>query len=147
MARPLDGAHRSRRADGDHQDPPATTCLRSGGTAHPLGAPPPCICSGAGPGKTSSVAPSLDCEPCHLLPDGGNQPADLTHQLTERPQTRARPASERLLLRPAPHRGAPHHHRRPSTDADCPKSTGQSRLHASHIPFQYRHRAVRWIRA
>ena len=22
------------------------------------------------------MAPSLDCEPCHLLPDGGNQPAD-----------------------------------------------------------------------
>ena len=30
----------------------------------------------AGPGKTSSVAPSLDCAPCHLLPDGGDQPAD-----------------------------------------------------------------------
>ena len=30
----------------------------------------------AGPGKTSSVAPWRDCEPCHLLPDGGDQPAD-----------------------------------------------------------------------
>ena len=28
------------------------------------------------PGKPSSVAPSLDCAPCHSLPDGGDQPAD-----------------------------------------------------------------------
>ena len=34
---PLDGADWSGRAGGDHQDPPATV-LRSGGTAHPLGA-------------------------------------------------------------------------------------------------------------
>ena len=33
---PLDGAHRSGRAGGDHQDPPAAL-LRSGRTAHPLG--------------------------------------------------------------------------------------------------------------
>ena len=37
---------------------------------------PLCIFPSAGPGKPSSVAPSLDCEPCHLLPDGGDQPAD-----------------------------------------------------------------------
>ena len=35
---------------------------------------PPCIFPSAGPGKPSSVAPSLDCEPCHLLPDGARLP-------------------------------------------------------------------------
>ena len=35
----LDGAHRSGRAGGDHQDPP-TTVLLPRRTAHPLGAPP-----------------------------------------------------------------------------------------------------------
>ena len=29
-----------------------------------------CIFPNTGPGKPSSVAPSLGCEPCHLLPDG-----------------------------------------------------------------------------
>ena len=36
---PLDGAHRSGRATGDHQDPQATLLLY-GRTAHPFGAPP-----------------------------------------------------------------------------------------------------------
>ena len=36
---PLDSAHRSGRATGDHQDPTATL-LRPGRTAHPFGAPP-----------------------------------------------------------------------------------------------------------
>ena len=31
---------------------------------------PPCIFHSAGLGKPSSVAPSLDCEPCHFRPDG-----------------------------------------------------------------------------
>ena len=67
--------------------------------------PPPASAQGLALGKPVQSRPPLDCEPCHLLPDGGSQPADLTHQLTERSQTRARPTSERLLLRPAPHRG------------------------------------------
>ena len=39
VAGPLDSAHRSGRADRNHQDPPATLLL-PGGTAHPLGTPP-----------------------------------------------------------------------------------------------------------
>ena len=39
VAGPLDGAHRSGPAAGDHQDPP-TTLLLYRRTAHPLGAPP-----------------------------------------------------------------------------------------------------------
>ena len=38
VAGPLDGAHRSGRATGDHQDP-AATLLLPGRTAHPLSAP------------------------------------------------------------------------------------------------------------
>ena len=39
VAGPLDRPHRSGRAGGDHQDPPATLLLYRR-TAHPLGAPP-----------------------------------------------------------------------------------------------------------
>ena len=39
VAGPLDRAHRSGSAGGDHQDPPAAV-LRHGRTAHPLGPPP-----------------------------------------------------------------------------------------------------------
>ena len=57
-----------------------------------------------GPRKPSSIAPWLDCEPCHSLPDGGgNRPTDPPPtSYPSVPQTRARPASERLLLRPVP---------------------------------------------
>ena len=41
------------------------------GPAHPQGAPPHFASSPAlALGNPSSVAPSLGCEPCHLLPDG-----------------------------------------------------------------------------
>ena len=33
-----------------------------------------CIFPSAGPGKPSSVEPSLDCEPCHFRPDGACLP-------------------------------------------------------------------------
>ena len=33
-----------------------------------------CIFPSAGPGQPSSVAPSLDCEPCHFRPDGACLP-------------------------------------------------------------------------
>ena len=35
-----------------------------------------CICSSAGPGKPSSVAPWHDCAPCHFLPDGSPSATD-----------------------------------------------------------------------
>ena len=46
VAGPLDGAHRSGRATGNHQDPPTTRPL-SRRTAHPLG-PPPHLASAPG---------------------------------------------------------------------------------------------------
>ena len=60
---PLDGADWSGRADRDHQDPQAAG-LRSGGTDHPLGAPPHFASPPAlGLGKPSSVAPWPGCKP------------------------------------------------------------------------------------
>ena len=54
---------------GDHQDPPAALLL-PGRTAHPLG-PPPHFASATGLALGNrSLAPWLDCEPCHCLPDG-----------------------------------------------------------------------------
>ena len=64
---------------GDNWSPPRP--CGGGSSLSPDGSPAqranlPCTCHNAGPGKTSSVAPSLDCEPCHLRPDGGDQPTD-----------------------------------------------------------------------
>ena len=55
--------------------------LRRGSSPSPDGSPARratslCIFQSAGPGKTSSVAPWLDCAPCHLLPDGSLSPTD-----------------------------------------------------------------------
>ena len=57
---------------------------------------PLCIFQSAGPGKPSSVAPSLDCTPCHFRPDstaGADPPPDYPTAS----QTRARSLPERLL--------------------------------------------------
>ena len=149
VAGPLDNSHRSGRAGADHQDPP-TTLLLYRRTAHPPGAPPhPASATALALGNPTQSRPGpIASHFSSSLPaSSATGPPTSPTSYPNVPQTRARPASERLLLRPAPHRGAPCHHRRPSTDANCPKSTRQSRLHASHIPFQYRHPAVRWIRA
>ena len=81
------GADWSGRADRDHQDPQAAG-LRSGGTDHPLGAPPHFASPPAlGLGKPSSVAPWPGCKPFRSRPDG--QPAtDPTS-----PQSRATPVA------------------------------------------------------
>ena len=50
-------------------------------------------------GKPSSVAPSLGCEPCHLLSEA---PDPSTRLPNPAPQTRATPVRECLLLRPLP---------------------------------------------
>ncbi len=77
--------------------------LREGRANTAQRAASPCIYPSAGPRKPSSVAPWSDCEPFHSQPDGGggNRPTDLT-ATPNVPQTRARPASARLLLRPVP---------------------------------------------
>ena len=66
--------HRAGRAGGDHQDPPATVLLYRRDGSPTRRAASPCICPSAGPGQPSSVAPSLDCEPCHFRPDGACLP-------------------------------------------------------------------------
>ena len=57
---------------------------------------PLCIFQSAGPGKPSSVAPSLDCAPCHFRPDGAAG-ADPPPDYPTASQTRARSLPERLL--------------------------------------------------
>ena len=121
VAGPLDNSHRSGRAGSDHHDP-ATTLLLPRRTAHPLGAPThfasaPYICPSAGPGKTSSVAPWLDCEPFHSQPDGGRLPLTRPPDYPTASQTCARLVPERLLLHAtltiSPSIAtAGHHHRR-----------------------------------
>ena len=96
--RPLDGADWSGRTDRNHQDPQAAG-LRSGGTDHPLGAPPH---------STSPPALALGI-PVHsrLGPAASHSTPGLTAslQLTRHPanrtspQTRATPVRERSLLR------------------------------------------------
>ena len=91
--RPLDSAHRSGRTDRDHQDPQAAG-LRSGGTDHPLGAPPyPASSPALALGNPVHLAPWPGCEPFHSPPDC--QPATDPTSL----QTRATPVRESSLLR------------------------------------------------
>ena len=69
--RPLDSAHRSGRAGGDHQDPPAAVSSPWPDGSPARRAASHCICHSAGLGKPSSIVPWPDCAPSHSLPDGG----------------------------------------------------------------------------
>ena len=84
VAGPLDGAARSGRAGGDHQDPPATLLL-PGRTAHPQG-PPPHFAS----------APALAlAKPVQSRP--GTAARDSTPSLTAGLQLTQRPPNSRQL--------------------------------------------------
>ena len=61
----------------------------------------PCICPSVGPGKPSSVVPWPDCGPCHSRPDGARLPLTRHPANGTSPPTRARSASEPLLLHAA----------------------------------------------
>ena len=86
---PLDGADWSGRADRDHQDPQAAG-LRSGGTDHPLGAPPhfaspPALALG------NPVQSRLGPAASHSTPG-----LTASLQLTQRPRNLAPPRSARV---------------------------------------------------
>ena len=89
------------RADRDHQDPQAAG-LRSGGTDHPLGAPPhfaspPALALG-NPVQSCPGPIARPATPCLTAAAAtGRHPANRTS-----PRTRASPVCERLLLRPLP---------------------------------------------
>ena len=74
---PLDGAHRSGRATGDHQDP-AATLLLPGRTAHPLSAP-----THPAPATTLALA-----EPVQSRPDKIPRPATPSLTVATSPPTR-----------------------------------------------------------
>ena len=75
---------------------------------------PLCIFHSAGLGKPSSVAPSLDCEPCHFRPDGAagaDPPPDYPNRLAD-----SRSVAPRAPLAACcPDHLAQHRHRGPST--------------------------------
>ena len=99
--RPLDSAHRSGRAGGDHQDPPAAVLL-PGRTDHPLGAPPHTASATAlalgSPVRSCPGPIARPATPCLTAAAAtGCHPANRTS-----PRTRASPVCECLLLRPLP---------------------------------------------
>ena len=99
--RPLDSAHRSGRAGGDHQDPPAAVLL-PGRTDHPLGAPPHTASATAlalgSPVRSCPGPIARPPTPCLTAATAtGHHPANRTS-----PRTRASPVCECLLLRPLP---------------------------------------------
>ena len=121
-----------------------------------------CIFPSAGPGKTSSVAPWLDCEQFHSQPDGTagvNADGDLTHSpdYPTASQTCARLVPERLLLHatltisPSIATAGRHHRscvatsRRPHPhllESGLPRSPS-----LAHHPWCQRHGpSLRWIR-
>ena len=89
----------------------------------------PCICHSAGLGKPSSVAPSLDCELFHFLPDGARPP------LTQRPRqlapVRSASASCRVLSRHLAHHT---HCRPPSAPLKAPADRRQPPIYANSSP-------------
>ena len=98
---PLDSAHRSGRAGGDHQDPPAAVLL-PGRTDHPLGAPPHTASATAlalgSPVRSCPGPIARPATPCLTAAAAtGRHPANRTS-----PRTRASPVCECLLLRPLP---------------------------------------------
>ena len=98
---PLDSAHRSGRATGDHQDPPAALLL-PGRTAHSLG-PPPHFASAPGlalaePVQQRSGPIARPAAPLLTTPTASDR---LPHYPTASP-TRARLAPQCLLLQSAP---------------------------------------------
>ena len=99
--RPLDSAHRSGRAGGDHQDPPAAVLL-PGRTDHPLGAPPHTASATAlalgSPVRSCPGPIARPATPCLTAAAAtGRHPANRTS-----PRTRASPVCECLLLCPLP---------------------------------------------
>ena len=96
-------------------------------TARPAASP--CICHSAGPGQPSSVAPSLDCELFHFLPDGARPP------LTQRPRqlapVRSASASCRVLSRHLAHHS---HCRPPSASLKAPADRRQPPIYANSSP-------------
>ena len=96
-----DSAHRSGRAGGDHQDPPAAVLL-PGRTDHPLGAPPHTASATAlalgSPVRSCPGPIARPATPCLTAAAAtGRHPANRTS-----PRTRASPVCECLLLRPLP---------------------------------------------
>ena len=91
----------------------------------------PCICYSAGPGQPSSVAPSLDCELFHFLPDGavGDRP---THRTTERPRKLAPVRSASGSCRVLSCHLAHHIHCRPPSVPPKTPGTPLRRPHAVH---------------
>ena len=99
--RPLDSAHRSGRAGGDHQDPPAAVLL-PGRTDHPLGAPPHTASATAlalgSPVRSCPGPIARPPTPCLTAAAAtGRHPANRTS-----PRTRASPVLRVLLLRLSP---------------------------------------------
>ena len=93
--------HRSGRAGGDHQDPPAAVLL-PGRTDHPLGAPPHTASATAlalgSPVRSCPGPIARPPTPCLTAAAAtGRHPANRTS-----PRTRASPVCECLLLRPLP---------------------------------------------
>ena len=153
VAGPLDHAHRSGRAGGDHQDPAAGASSPSPDGSPARRAVSLCIFPRAGPGKPSSCRPWPGCEPCRSLPDGGasNRPVipflrslkrlPSSRQMAQRVSHAASHSSSNgssglTLAGPLP-----------TTRPIYPYPPQRSLLHHPRVPFQCSHNDLRWIRA
>ena len=107
----------------------------------------------AGLGKTSSVAPGLDCAPCRSLPDRGAGSRPTTLALIHQPvqglsnsRRTHRPARVPCCLRPL-HERLPSSTTGPQLAPSSRNPPGRSRLDPCHVPFQRPDHSVRWIGA
>ena len=110
----LDGAHRSGRAGGDHQDSP-TTLLLYRRTAHPLGATPHFASSPAlALGSRVQSRPGSIAKPFHFLPDG-TAGADPSTRLPNRLEDPRQVGPRASLAACCSDHLAQHHHHGPPT--------------------------------
>ena len=114
VAGPLDGAARSGRATGDHQDPPAALLLYRR-TAHPLGAPPhPAPAAGLALGNPLHSRPGsiarLTAPFLTATPATGPPPSPSFTSQSKVSPTRAAHMGQREFLAASGHfmRGSPH---------------------------------------
>ena len=155
---PCDGAARSGRAGGDHQDPPAALLLHCR-TAHPVGAPPHFTSATTlALGSPIQSRPGTIAHPAIFLPDGGNQPADPPSGELNVPANSRQLGPRGALLAYRLSHSTHHGHRGPPSSGLCcyltPPSSpsigiGLDRSPSfTHHPWcQHQRPSLRWIRA
>ena len=148
----LDGAYRSGRAGGDHQDA-AAAILLPGRSAHPLGAPPdPALASALALGDPVHWRPDPIAHPAASLltvaPATGPPYLPSSTSQSKVSPTRGARIGQREFLAAFGHLMSSYSHRQQAIiGPPVPYPPGRSLPHPRDVLFQRSPHSVRWIRA